>query len=140
MNVRTGRDHVEWLKSQDEANVGVPTMLANSPHKVLPKLCAAWLAVSRRLTNAALIEELPEGLPATERTRYLWASIEPDPVPIWAEAAGLPNAPHIERAMLTLLDCGIIFPDGEISQWAKRYMKAEGQKLGITGNLADAVL
>ena len=78
-----GRHHVEHIKAQDEHNVGLPTLLMYSSDKLLPRLAAVWPSVARRLCNPGLQQEIPAELPATEHTRYLWACIEPNPIPIW---------------------------------------------------------
>lgn len=126
-----GRDHVEYLKALDANNVGIPTLLIHSPHKVLPRLAVAWSTVAKRLTNPGLVQEIPEGIPQTELTRYLWACIEPEPEALWAEAAGLPDAAHVRRGMMTLLDNHAIFVDGTVSTWVTRYLKTENERFGM---------
>lgn len=134
-----GFHHIAALMEQDTHNVGVPTLLMHSHDKLLPRLVAAWLPAARRLSNPSIGEVIPSSLPPVARTRYLWAGIEPDPVEVWAETAGLPLAPHVERAMLVLLDHGVIFPDGTISAWAVRYLDAEAKRCGILPPAPESV-
>ena len=132
MTVATlGWEHVDGLKDLDDANVGIPSLLMHSANRLLPRLVATWPMVAKRLTNPGLQEPLPDGLPSTEYTRYLWACIEPNPVDIWAQSSGLPVARHVEEAMMMLLDNAIIFPDGSMSKWATRFLKTEGDRFGI---------
>jgi hypothetical protein len=118
------------LKQHDAYNIGVVTLLASDP--TLGKLIAAWPNVARKIEDETNpFENTPEELPAREHERWLWARIEPEPESMWAEAAGLPDAPHVRRAMRVLQDNGAVFPDGTMSQWASRFLVESAKRAGV---------
>jgi hypothetical protein len=121
---------IDRLRLQDEHNLGVVTLLAHDP--MLAKLIAAWPTVARRLApDENPSEPSPEGLPASEHERWLWSRVEPEPEPLWAEAAGLPDAPHVRRAMRVLMDNCAVFPDGTMSTWSDRFLRESAKRAGV---------
>lgn len=119
------------MKALDERNVGVVAMVASD--RILQRLIAAWENVGRRLLpDHRPFEEVPEGLPESEHERWLWSRVEPDPFDLWSEMAGLPDAPHIHRSMRLLMNNGVVFPDGTLSQWAVKWLKEKAKQQGVS--------
>jgi hypothetical protein len=118
------------MHQHDAHNIGIVTML--STDSLLARLLAAWPAVARKLQpDENPFEATPEGLPDATHERWLWARVEPEPEPLWAEAAGLPDAPHVRRAMRVLQDNGAVFPDGQMSVWAQRFLAEQAKRAGV---------
>jgi hypothetical protein len=118
------------LLEHDAHNIGLVTLLIRDP--MLGKLVAAWPNVARKLAaDTDPDERTPDDLPATEHERWVWARVEPDPEPLWIEAAGLPDAPHVRRALRVLMDNGAVFPDGQMSQWTERFLRESAKRAGV---------
>lgn len=118
------------LRQRDEHNIGIATML--SMDIALTRLVAAWPNVGRRLRpDENPDEKVPPSIPIEERELWLWSRVEPEPEPLWAQAAGLPDAPHVRRFMQTLKDIGAVFPDGSMSQWAAKFLQAQAKRVGV---------
>lgn len=113
----------------DEANAGVISLLVNDPD--LERLVAVWANVPLP-PDPNPDEECPLDLPEWSRLRWVWSRLEPDPVPVWIALAGLPDAPHIRRAVALAVDNRIALPDGTLSQWALVYVQQQARRtLGI---------
>ena len=107
-------------------------MLDGDPIGMLRKLCACWPNVAHCLEGDSNPDEVcPPDTPATHYGRWLWSRIEPEPEPIWAEIAGLPDAPHVRRAMHTLQQIGAVFPDGTLSALVWDYLRARSKERGV---------
>lgn len=120
----TAGDLLQQMKDRDTHNVGVVTMIQADKTGMLTKLCACWPNVAKCLEADSNPREVcPPDTPATHRERWLWARVEPEPERVWAEVAGLPDAPHVRRAMNTLQRICAVFPDGTLSRFVFRYLK-----------------
>jgi hypothetical protein len=118
------------LRAHDEHNFGIVTLLAHDA--TLARLIAAWPSVGRKLqSDASPLENTPAGLDVADHERWLWARVEPEPEPLWAEAAGLPDAEHVRRAMRVLMDNGAVFPDGDMSRWSERFLVESAKRAGV---------
>ncbi len=124
------------LKADDDHNIGVVTMF--NQDRLLSRLAATWPSVARVLPrDDNPPEECPPDTPPEYMVRWLWSRIEPEPEPVWAEMTGLPQAPHVFRAMRVLQDIGAVFPDGTLSQWVQRYLTSEAGRLGVKADVVD---
>ena len=103
----------------DQQNRGIVVLLEQ--HKMLQKLVACWPNVMLP-QDSDPTEKAPESIPDSHQMRWLWSRIEPDPVPGWIELAGLPNAPHVRRLAQQAIDNRMVFPDGTLSKWARRFV------------------
>jgi hypothetical protein len=118
------------LRKNDENNIGVVTLVASDP--LYSRLLAAWGAVKRKLrSDRHPFEELPPGLPEDAHERWLWARVEPDPLPLWIAASGLPDAPHVRRAMQVLIENCAVFPDGKASMWVEKFLTEQARRAGV---------
>ena len=106
--------------SQETGNVAAVMLLEQDP--VLQRLVAVWpnVPTSPFPYGAACPAEIPEG----RRLRWVWAILDPDPVPRWLETAGLPDAEHTRRACFIAIDNRMVHPDGSISRWATQYIRS----------------
>jgi len=131
----TARDILEEMKARDgldaeqhpaKQNQGILVLLENS--KVLARLVAAWpnVPVSPDPNPG---EEVPDDTPVTHYIRWLWARMEPDPIPVWLGMAGLPEAPHLRKWCYVAIDNRMVFPDGGISKWCRRFLTARAADL-----------
>jgi len=129
----TAASILDDMKDRDQYNVGVVTMLTTDPTEMLTRLCACWPNVAVCLDgDRNPDEECPPDTPANFRERWLWARIEPEPEPVWAEVAGLPSAPHVYRAMRTLQQIGAVFPDGTLSRSVVEFLQHTAKGVGVT--------
>jgi hypothetical protein len=136
----TAADLLHQMKARDDHNVGVVTMIVNDRTKLLERLCACWPNVALCLEGDTSPEEVcPEDTPATHRERWLWARVEPEPESVWAEVAGMPDAPHVRRAMRTLQKIGAVFPDGTLSKYVWRYLRAQAKDAGTVNDEMELV-
>jgi hypothetical protein len=69
-------------------------------------------------------EPLPPILPLAVRARWLFARMEPFPLETWMEMAGLPDAAHVRRAAYVAMDMRMVFSDGTLHYWARKYIVA----------------
>lgn len=124
------RDVLQRLKADDDHNIGVVTLFIQD--RLLSRLAATWSSVARVLPrDSNPNEEYPPDTPPEFMVRWLWARIEPEPEPVWAEMTGLPLAPHVLRAMRVLQDIGAVFPDGTLSKWVSQYLTSEAKRIGV---------
>lgn len=113
----------------DDGNAGIVNLLVNDPD--LERLVAVWANVPIPL-DPEPDEECPPDLPVWARLRWVWSRLEPDPVPAWIALAGLPDAPHVRRAVGLAVDNRIVLPDGSLSSWALVYIQQQARRtLGI---------
>jgi len=90
----------------------------------LMKLAIAWRKVRPQgLTAERLGMMCPQMTPRDLEVRWLWALVEPDPLPRWIEVAGLPYAPHVIRACNVLIDHEAVLPDGTLSVIVEQYIQ-----------------
>lgn len=108
--------------NMDAGNFGPVVMLDQDP--TLVRLVACWRNVPTPAQPPGDLQ-VPEGLPEMHHLRWYWAMLEPDPIPQWIAVSGLPNAPHVQRAVFTAIDNRIVLPDGTISHWANEYLSRQ---------------
>ena len=121
---------LQQIKDEDQFNIGLVMLLDQD--QTLERLTAAWPNAARLIpADRDQNEVVPPDLPVEDRVRWLWARVEPAPEPLWCEVAGLPDAPHIQRAMRVLQDMRCVFPDGTLSQWAEQYIRERVGALGV---------
>lgn len=120
------------MKDRDQHNIGLVTMLMTDKSGKLVRLCACWPNVAYCLEALPLREECPDATPPTHREKWLWSLVEPEPEAVWAEVAGLPDAPHIRRLMATLQRVCAVFPDGTLSQQVITYLRNNATAAGVT--------
>jgi len=125
------------MKAHDTNNIGVVTLVTQDP--IYERLVAAWPNVARLLQPDGNPEEAcPHDTPLQFHVRWLWARIEPEPEGLWASVAGLPDAPHVQRAMRVLQEHAAVFPDGALSQWLVKYLTKVASRLGVKADEAEA--
>lgn len=127
--MKTANMLISELKDVDEVNLGVVALL--SSRTIYGALVVSWTSVARRLNFGSPFEAVPDAIPKEDHLRWLWSRVEPEPNALWAEAAGLPNAVHVRRAMNVLRDNCAIFPDGKMSQWAHQWLRAQAAFGGV---------
>ena len=128
----TAAEILDRMKDRDQFNLGVVTMLTMDKSGDLMRLCACWSNVAYCLDGDSNPDEVcPPDTPATHHERWLWSRVEPDPEPVWAEVAGLPEAPHITRAMRVLQQIGAVFPDGTTSRLVTDLLQARAKAHGV---------
>lgn len=110
-------------------NIGAVVLLQDNT--LAMKLLAAWPVAAQRVKPGSPFEVCPDDLPHEDRLRWVWSAVEPEPEPIWAEAAGLPDAPHVRRFMRVLQDNALVFPDGKLSKWAEKFIVESARRLGV---------
>lgn len=108
------------------SQAGQVAVLAADP--LLTKLVAVWPSVLLE-KDANPDEECPPDTPRTVHARWLWARVQPDPVPQWLSIAGLPDAPHFRRKCETLMLTGMVLPDGGLGVWATQYLQQTAQQV-----------
>ena len=124
------------IKSHDQHNIGVVTLLASDP--MLGRLAASWANVSKLISPDVDPQEVcPPSMPLADRSRWLWARVEPDPAPLWISISGLPAAPHTFRCVQVLQDNGAVFPDGEMSDWALKWLAQSACSAGLSRDLVQ---
>jgi len=134
--MNTAAKILEQIKAEDEFNIGLVMLLDQDP--TLERLTAAWPNAARLIpADREPDEAVPPDLPVEDRVRWLWARVEPEPEPLWCEVAGLPNAPHIHRAMGVLQAMRCVFPDGTLSRWAEQYIRERVGALGVKAEVAE---
>ena len=102
-------------------NVAPAALLADP---TLAQLVCAWPNVPLPpLTDVQKTRQVPGEIPPHRMLRWLFAQLEPDPIPVWIEMAGLPDAPHVRRACFIAIDQRLVWPDGNISTWAQLFAK-----------------
>lgn len=69
-------------------------------------------------------EVVPDGMRPLARLGWLWARIDPDPIPDWLQLAGLPDAPHTRRLCRVAIDNRMVLPDGTLSPQVKAWLNA----------------
>jgi len=111
-------DILAELKARDK--YATFTMAQCSPTHM--QLVTAWSAVQVP-DDTDPDEECPPATPPHLLVRWLWSRLEPDPMPAWIEAAGLPNAPHIRRTCRVLQDNGVVLPDGSLAGSVEEYLR-----------------
>lgn len=90
--------------------------------ETLGRLVCAWPNVPvLPFTPEQRGREVPPATPAHRVFRWVFAQLEPDPVPVWIEMAGLPEAPHTRRLAYLAIDQRLVRPDGTLSTWASRF-------------------
>jgi len=121
---------LERIKADDANNIGLVTLIHQDPSYL--RLTAAWPNAARLIErDSEPTEVCPPDTPVEDRVRWLWARVEPAPEPLWSAVAGLPDAPHVYRAMRVLQDWGVVFPDGTLSVWAQRLLTSKAKALGV---------
>lgn len=98
---------------------GACSLFFLSRDTVLSSLVAAW----SQMSAPELDLDRECRVPALHRIKWVWATINPDPIPAWIRSAGLPDAPHVRRACEVAMDNCLVFPDGGISTLAADYFK-----------------
>ena len=106
-------------RESEPANFGPVILLMQDA--VLVRLVACWPNIQAP-TDPDPNEECPAGIAASDRVRWYWARLEPDPIPEWIALAGLPDALHVRRAARTAIDNRIVLPDGTVSTWAGKFL------------------
>lgn len=104
--------------SQD-AGVGAVLILDQDP--TVQRLVSVWGSVAR--SPFPYTAPCPPALPEARHVRWMWAMLEPDPIPAWVEMSGLPDAPHVRRACFVAIDNCMVYPDGTVSRWASQYLR-----------------
>ena len=126
--VTTAGDILADAIAADAGNAGIVNLLESDPD--LERLVVVWANVP--LPTTMLGEECPADLPLAVRLRWVWSLMEPDPVPAWISFAGLPDAPHVRRAVMLAIDNRIVLPNGVLSTWAQVYIQQRARRtLGI---------
>jgi hypothetical protein len=115
-------------EAQNPANFGAVLLLSQDPTLARLVACFGNTPLS---TDSDPEEECPAVLTLSDRIRWYWARLEPDPVPAWIALAGLPDAPHVRRAVQVCIDNRMVHPDGTVSRWASRYLS--GMAAAILG-------
>lgn len=106
--------------SQDVGNIAAVLLLEQD--ETVQRLVAVWANTPHTPVPYGMVcpPEIPEG----RRVRWLWAILEPDPIPRWIETAGLPDADHVRRACFVAIDNRMVHPDGTVSRWATQYLRS----------------
>lgn len=117
-------DALDAAQFPDEQNHGVVILLQQS--KILQRLVACWPSVPLP-PDSDPRQEVPAGMPITHHLRWLWARIEPDPIPEWLALSGLPDAPHTRRWAQVAIDNRMVFPDGTRSKWANQFITSRAR-------------
>jgi len=120
---------IEHMKECDRFNIGIVPLVHGDA--VMSRLVASWISAARRLIPADPHEHCPDSIPASDRTAWLWARVEPEPVGVWIDVAGLPDTEYTRRAAKTLIDNCAVFPDGTMSAWLVRWLRNCAQSAGI---------
>lgn len=94
-------------------------------NKELAHLLAAWPNVPRSSFDEDADCTL---VPSHAQVRWLWSILDPDPVPIWIQYAGLPDAPHVRRAVSMAIDNRLAHPDGKISYHARKLVQSTARR------------
>jgi hypothetical protein len=102
-------------------NYSVVLMLERDP--LLARLVAAWPNVFIP-PDPNPQEPCPPETPPGHRFRWLFARIEPDPIPEWIAASGLPDAPHVRRACQVAIVNRMVLPDGTLAMVIRNYVNA----------------
>lgn len=124
------------MKARDAKNVAIVTLL--SQDVMYQRLVAVWGGVGERLAPDDMPNEsAPESLNRSMHNRWMWSRVEPEPEPLWAEAAGLPDAPHVRRAMRVLQENGAVFPDGTLSTWVEKFLAKQADRAGVEAEERD---
>jgi hypothetical protein len=97
-------------------------LLAQDP--ALQRLVSTWPNVPVSAMPAGDMP-CPETMPEGARLRWLWTLLEPDPLPVWRERAGLPDAPHVTRAQWLAIENKMVLPDGTLSVWTERWVRQQ---------------
>ena len=109
-------------KSRDERNIGAVSMLDTDP--VLARLVSVFQAIGNCIPDDPNPdEECPEATPGHLQIRWVWSRLNPDPVSMWIEASGLPDAPHIRRACYVAIDTAMVYSDGCMAGWVSAFLK-----------------
>lgn len=105
--------------SRDAGNFGPVVLLDQSEDLI--RLVGVW-------RNVPAVEQpdpetpVPDGLPESAHLRWYWSLLDPGLIPTWIRTAGLPDAPHVRRLCWSAIDNRLVYPDGNISQWAEQYL------------------
>jgi hypothetical protein len=127
MYSRTLNDVLLDIAKQDQGDVTAKQARNFAPaallaDETLAQLVCAWPNVPvQPLTGEHKSRPIPHETPAHREMRWAFAQIDPDPIPIWLEMAGLPDAPHTRRAVYVAIDQKLVRPDGTLSTWASRF-------------------
>lgn len=118
-------DEIDEVRLSVEAGSSLPTehvasVMLLKANPTASVLAAAWPTAPRSIDpEPAEVCEAPE----SEWVRWYWSRLEPDPFPLWIRTAGLPDAEHVRRTCLVLIDNGIVLPDGRLTKWAGSFIK-----------------
>jgi hypothetical protein len=116
----------------EPGNFGPVMLLAQD--ETLTRLVACWANVPPSTLSVDPRTMVPEGMPAGAHLRWLWALLEPDPLPLWLRYAGLPDAAPFRRLCWLAIDNRMVLPDGSVSQWASQYLsRVVARELGARG-------
>lgn len=113
------RDMLDPEEHPEAQNHGVIVLLDEDP--ILARLVAAWHNVPIGV-DPNPDEPMPADIPEHMALRWVWARIEPDPIPVWLEVAGLPDRPDFRRKAQAAIDNRMVFPDGTRSRWAQQFV------------------
>lgn len=119
MDLLRVEDRLDSEAHPERQNDGVVILLAHDA--ILARLVAAWPNVPRsRFPDPSKL--LPPTLPSAHSLRWLWAHLEPDPIPVWLSTAGLPDRPDNVKRCWVAIENKMVFPDGTRSKWAQEFI------------------
>lgn len=122
----TARELLAGMKERGASTLEVGNytpivLLEMSPE--LKRLVAVWPNVMADGPRDPQPDQpVPDGLPLLARTDWLWARLEPDPIPDWIRLAGLPDAPHVRRLCRQAIDNRMVLPDGTLANPIRAYL------------------
>lgn len=118
------RDVLEELKAAAEKRKAVRALVDQDP--TLQRLILVWPSVSpERPPKTA---RCPVKLTLPQKIRWYWSMLPNDPIANWIRLSGLPDAPHVRRAVWVAIENLIVLPNGRLQPNVKAQVKdmAEG--------------
>ena len=112
-------DALDPERFPEEQNHGVVVLL--DADKILARLVAAWPNVPLGV-DPDPDREMPADIHESKAIRWMWARIQPNPIPVWLTTAGLPKRPDFVRKCWAAIDNQMVFPDGTQSRWAREFV------------------
>lgn len=125
------QDALEWLKKaaspEDEgerkATMGSQRVIIDSNSEI-PLLLAAFFSFGK---TEGEFPDIPDLVPMSHWNLWLLSNKKPCPISQWILASGLPDAPHVRRAIDLLVRNKIVIADGTMSAAALQFLESRAR-------------
>lgn len=119
----TAGEVLDRLKRKAEDYSGFVSVMRRD--HTLRKLVMAWPALDVG-KDPSPDDPCHDSIKGPAQARWLFARIEPDPIPRWIAVAGLPDVPHVRATCYLAIDNRLVMADGTLPEPVKAYVLAQG--------------